>query len=151
MFTFIKATWHGCPLGDTSPNREPQLSSEMDLPLAPCPPHSTPNLVSFVVFIFRHIPNFSANYNVCQVAVWGSGETIYRTLGCCHPSEAWKETGPALCPEVASCGLGENEAPGAGSQAGFGVWGTSGAAPCYLQDLHQYKLGKGQDLPQTSS
>lgn len=86
-FTFIKPSWHGCPHGDTGPNRGPQLSSEMDLPLAPCPPPH-PSLVSFVVFIFRHIPNFSANYNVCQLAVWGSGETIYRALGCCHPREA---------------------------------------------------------------
>lgn len=68
--TQIKVSWHRCPHGDTGPKREAQLSSEMHLPLASCPPHLTPSLVSFVVFIFRHIPNFSANYNVAN---WPSG------------------------------------------------------------------------------
>lgn len=45
----------------------PECCSEMDTPWQP------PRLGSFAFFIFRHIPNFSANYSVCQLAVWGPG------------------------------------------------------------------------------
>lgn len=63
--------------------------SEMDTLVAP-----PSRLVSFAFFIFRHIPNFSANYSVCQLAVWGPGEMLFIAgLGRCHPGAACKKLG----------------------------------------------------------
>lgn len=71
MFTFIKATWHGCPLGDTSPIREPQLSSEMDLPLAPCPPPTPPRTRSRLLSSF--LDTFQTFQQITMFAKWPSG------------------------------------------------------------------------------
>jgi hypothetical protein len=72
MFTFIEASWHGCPHGDSGPNREPQLSSETDLPLAPCPtPPPPPRAWSHLLSSF--LDTFQTFQQITMFANWPSG------------------------------------------------------------------------------